>query len=265
MKTTFCNNCGRPGHLFHQCKLPITSFGIILVQKRDKEYEFLMIRRKDSFGYIDFVRGKYPTYNYNSDSATALTARYVQSSIDEMSCDEKQRLVTMPFTGLWLNLWGSSKGPSSHEEISSARKYDMVQSQLASMVANSTTAWTETEWEFPKGKRNANERDIDAALREFEEETGLSRRNIEVISNVMPLDETFVGSNGKTYSHRYFLAYALIPEAVADMTRYQRSEVSAMEWKTVSECWQSMRPYNREKRQLVANVVHLLGEMTLFK
>lgn len=258
MKTTFCNNCGRPGHLFHQCTLPITSFGIILVQRRAKEYEFLMIRRKDSFGYIDFVRGKYPTYN--TDSAL----RYVQRSIDEMSCDEKQRLITLPFTGLWLNLWGSSKGPSSREEITSARKYDTVRDQLAEMVASSTTAWTETEWEFPKGKRNANERDIDAALREFEEETGLSRRNIEVISNVMPFDETFVGSNGKTYCHRYFLAYALVPETVADMTRFQRAEVSAMEWKTVSECWQSMRPYNREKRQLVANVVHLLGEMALF-
>ncbi len=24
-----CNNCGKQGHSFHQCKLPITSYGII--------------------------------------------------------------------------------------------------------------------------------------------------------------------------------------------------------------------------------------------
>ena len=26
---TFCNNCGKNGHLYHQCKLPITSVGVI--------------------------------------------------------------------------------------------------------------------------------------------------------------------------------------------------------------------------------------------
>ena len=27
---TFCNNCGKIGHSFHQCKLPITSNGVIV-------------------------------------------------------------------------------------------------------------------------------------------------------------------------------------------------------------------------------------------
>ena len=26
---TYCNNCGKPGHIYNQCKIPITSFGII--------------------------------------------------------------------------------------------------------------------------------------------------------------------------------------------------------------------------------------------
>ena len=26
----FCNNCGKAGHSFHQCKLPITSNGVIV-------------------------------------------------------------------------------------------------------------------------------------------------------------------------------------------------------------------------------------------
>ena len=56
-----CNNCGKPGHMFHQCKLPITSYGIIAFRPSDVGLQFLMIRRKDSFGYIDFMRGKYTT------------------------------------------------------------------------------------------------------------------------------------------------------------------------------------------------------------
>ena len=60
---TLCNNCGKQGHSFHQCKLPITSYGIILCRPSSKGFQFLMIRRKDSFGYIDFIRGKYSPYN----------------------------------------------------------------------------------------------------------------------------------------------------------------------------------------------------------
>ena len=42
---SFCNNCGKNGHLFHQCKVPITSIGIILVDNSGPENKFLMIRR----------------------------------------------------------------------------------------------------------------------------------------------------------------------------------------------------------------------------
>ena len=45
---TFCNNCGKIGHLFHQCKIPITSIGVIAIRKNNNKTEILMIRRKDT-------------------------------------------------------------------------------------------------------------------------------------------------------------------------------------------------------------------------
>ena len=33
----FCNNCGRHGHLFHQCKNPITSMGMIVFNNNGNE------------------------------------------------------------------------------------------------------------------------------------------------------------------------------------------------------------------------------------
>lgn len=59
----YCNNCGKPGHTFHQCKGPITSIGIIAFRIVDGEYQYLMIRRRDTLGYIDFMRGKYSVSN----------------------------------------------------------------------------------------------------------------------------------------------------------------------------------------------------------
>ena len=52
---TFCTNCGKNGHLYHSCKKPITSSGIICFRKnKDNKFEYLMICRKDSLGYVDF-------------------------------------------------------------------------------------------------------------------------------------------------------------------------------------------------------------------
>ena len=59
----YCNNCGKNGHLYHQCKLPITSLGIIAFRINDNQIQYLMIRRKDTLGYIDFMRGKYSVFN----------------------------------------------------------------------------------------------------------------------------------------------------------------------------------------------------------
>ena len=36
----FCNNCGKIGHAFHQCKYPITSIGIIAVRYKNNKIEF---------------------------------------------------------------------------------------------------------------------------------------------------------------------------------------------------------------------------------
>ena len=86
-----CNNCSKNGHVLHQCKLPIISCGIILLQKINNIYYYLMIRRKDSFGYIDFIYGKYNPNNLYQ----------VQQKIDEMSIEEKKRLLSLSFDELW--------------------------------------------------------------------------------------------------------------------------------------------------------------------
>ena len=93
--TNTCNNCGKLGHMYHQCKLPITSYGIIVFRSSEDGLQFLMIRRKDSFGYNDFVRGKYSPYNIYQ----------LQNIVNEMSVKEKERILTLPFSV--LNNWSA--------------------------------------------------------------------------------------------------------------------------------------------------------------
>ena len=86
-----CNNCGKSGHSFNQCKLPIVSYGMVVVRFYQNKTQFLMIRRKDSYGYIDFIRGKYVTYNVYQ----------ITQIINQMSIHEKKRLFTEYFEQLW--------------------------------------------------------------------------------------------------------------------------------------------------------------------
>ena len=96
----FCNNCGKIGHSYNQCAKPITSLGIVTFNKCEKNIEYLMICRKDSLGYVEFMRGKYPLYNQD----------YIQNIINEMTVQEKANLLTKDFNVLWKELWGDYYG-----------------------------------------------------------------------------------------------------------------------------------------------------------
>ena len=268
-KNIICNNCGKQGHQFHQCKLPITSYGIILFRPSLKGTQYLMIRRKDSFGYIDFIRGKYSPYNIEQ----------LQHTINEMSVNEKKQIITEPFNKLWTMMWGTtSENQFRSEESISIKKFELITNgvyinnvkyTLRDLVEKSETTWTETEWEFPKGRRNPQERDLDCGLREFQEETGYSQNNIAIIENILPFEEIFIGSNHKSYKHKYFLAYMSEyknqeKDDVVNLQNYQKSEVSKLEWKTFYECLKSIRPYNLEKKKIITNINNLLQQYKLY-
>ena len=132
-------------------------------------------------------------------------------------------------------------------------------------MENSETKWSETEWEFPKGRKNSKEKDLDCALREFEEETGISKNKIKVIENIMPFEEIFIGTNHKSYKHKYFLAYMNNTNNIDEnLDNYQATEVSKIEWKSLDKCLESIRPYNLEKKKLITNINKVLEEYRLY-
>ena len=49
----------------------------------------------------------------------------------------------------------------------------------------------------------------------------------------------------------------------SDTTKYQKSEVSELEWFTLDLCLQNIRPYNYEKIKLIKNINTVLEEYTL--
>ena len=103
---------------------------------------------------------------------------------------------------------------------------------------------------------------MDCAFREFEEETGISRKNIHLIENIIPYEEYFIGSNFKEYKHKFYLAYTSNYDL--PMTNFQKTEVSNMAWMSYEECLRHIRPYNLEKQTILANVDKMLKEYTFY-
>ena len=347
-----CNNCGKQGHTFKQCKNPITSFGVIIFRIHQNQRQYLMIRRKDTLGYIDFMRGKYSMSNQN----------YILNMFKQMTVQEKHKLMTYTFEELWKDLWdgedlpittvretldtnndsecnqdprsillqesssGSSLDPKNtgrspvvfwddagdptlsgrtasnyrQEESNSREKFNYLSSKImggnapnphhmyilpsgqtilqyllmvsnipdiwkceADPIPHEGGGWSEPEWGFPKGRRNFHEKDYECALREMTEETGYPSHLVKNIKNILPFDEIFMGSNYKSYKHRYYLMYMNYDDSLM-MDNFEKSEVSRMEWKSYEECMATIRPYNLEKKRLITQIEHTLSRYRLF-
>ena len=258
-----CNNCGRQGHVYNNCKIPITSYGVISFRKHstDNKYEYLMICRKDSLGYVDFIRGKYPLYNKN----------YIQNLVDEMTIEEKQNIIKHDFNTLWNNLWCSDSGIQYRiEEKSSKNKFEQIKRgiqlsdsdnyDIYTLIQNSNTNWITPEWGFPKGRRNYGEKDMQAGLREWCEETGYPINSLNIVTNILPYDEFFVGSNFKSYKHKYYLAHM---KHNINTNNFQKSEVSELKWLTYEECLKHIRPYNLERIDIIKKINKILHKYSL--
>lgn len=249
---SYCVNCGKTGHYNYQCKLPIISIGIIPFTLDKSVYKYLIIKRKDSLGYVDFMRGK-----YSLDNITG-----IMGMLNEMTLIERNNLLTKSFDELWCKLWNTPIGSKYRGEENTAKdrfnqikmgvKIDNKIYTLKSLINKCTCIWEEPEWGFPKGRRELNERDLQCGMRECVEETGYNDESINIIQNLIPYDELFIGSNYKGYKHRYYVGYIDI-NSKPDKP-YQESEVSDMIWLSYEEIKQKIRPYNLEKLEILKKV-----------
>ena len=245
--------------------IPITSYGIVCFRKYKNNIEYLMICRKDSFGYIDFMRGKYSIYNKH----------YIMNMFKQMTDQEKRNLKTNDFDTLWQNIW-NEQGSLQYkfEETASRDKFNILVTgilinnefyNLNQLIDESYQydKWTEAEWGFPKGRRNYQEKDYDCALREFTEETGIVSTKLHNIQNIIPYEELFMGSNYKSYKNKYYLMYIKSEDCIEN-PMFEKTEVSKMEWKSYENCIESMRYYNFEKKQIITNIHNALQQSIQF-
>jgi 8-oxo-dGTP pyrophosphatase MutT (NUDIX family) len=258
-----CTNCGLNGHIFRNCLSPVTSYGIIAVRYIDDKYnnspfsknvsidngndslQYLLIQRKDSLAFVEFIRGKYNPYD----------EEYLITLLRGMTQKEQSLILLKSFDDLWQFVWGETSNVKSHKNDydTSQKKYAIIKDKLNKLINENPSKWSEPEWGFPKGRRNPYESDLNCAIREFQEETDLKRSDFVIIQNTYPIAETFFGSNQVHYCHKYYIAVcnkSINVEMNIDnqiMTR----EIGAIKWCSLDEAISKIRPDNVEKREIL--------------
>lgn len=269
----FCANCGALGHMYRSCNQPIISYGVICFRIDNGVPKYLMVQRKDSLAYVEFVRGK---YNLNVKS-------YVLELLCLMTEEERQNIVCKPFDVIWQEMWCKKicdenrnfgkEYKDAFEKFSTLKKgyyikdnnNDIEFFNLQQAYDNTKPRFEETEWGFPKGRRNINEDDISCALREFKEETGVSPKYLHLCTNyIKPFDEVFSGSNKVRYKHVYYIARMtteFTSFTVNPNNKQQCKEIRNIQWFTYEEAQAKLRTYNIERKELLKRLHNLICRM----
>ena len=282
MSVPVCSNCGKDNHLQRECREPLTSYGLIcyndfplLTKKKNyiSNYKIVMIRRKDTIGYVEFLRGK---FNIQRED-------YIIKLFDMMTKLEKDRILEIrDFDKLRTHLGMTKKNYIYKNEYDSAKiKFNslinnkiMIKnekmnnkvklSQLEYLMKKSKNIWKDTEWGLPKGRKHQKETSINCAVREFLEETGIPKSDITVLVNIKPLEEIYTSFNNVRYRHIYYFAKFFNENTTLTFNqnnKNQVNEISAIEWFNKEEASQCLRPYYNEKKEIINKTFKILNQI----
>jgi len=285
-KNFYCTNCNKKGHVYKNCLEPIISNGIIgiyidnfdlenfddlekyislnlypsLRLKKNTNFEyknlcnenpnikFLMIQRKNSLGYLEFIRGRY-------DETNNQNINYI---FEQMTQNEIHDILNKDFDFLWNDLWdvNNIKNKNHYKEyMTSRQKFYELKLNKSDIINNLKPKYLYNEWGFPKGRRELYESDIICAIREFEEETNIKENMYNLFESCSKIKENLVGTNGINYLHNYFLAI-LNTDQINNIDTTNR-EIGNIKVMSYNECIENIRPYHLNKLKII-NVLYEL-------
>jgi 8-oxo-dGTP pyrophosphatase MutT (NUDIX family) len=221
--------------------------------KEKSDINYLIVRRKHSLGYIEFIRGRYEIDNLET----------VYHLIRQMTPDEIKDIKIKDFKELWEEVWKKTSYNKLYlkEMEDSLEKFNFLKDNniLDDKLKND---YDEPEWGFPKGRRNPNEKNLKCALREFWEETSIDKNNLIVLNKLFPIQEIFYGTNGIKYKHIYYIAiYDGIDEiGLEKLQEDQLTEIGDIKWINLKDSLKLFRPYHEEKKKILISLENFLNK-----
>lgn len=258
-KYLYCTNCRKRSHSTSKCNMPICSFGVVAVRYNPEldRPECLMVRPKFSIEYLALLRG-----HYNPGSV-----QYITRLCTYITMEERAKLIRGPFSVIYEEAHGTRKDTGYYRaqklylQMSSPSPLNHMHTwETHIRAAAFETAWRETEWGFPKGRRNKYETDMECALREFHEETGICHQDVHILKNISQFREVFTGTDNHTYTHIYYMAF--VPWDVSNRRNaslIDDKEIQETQWVSFPDSIRRIRAYHDKRRELVRSIYNLVN------
>ena len=253
-----CQNCGLKGHHVRNCPNPITSLGVILHTDSEQEKKYILVRRKNTIGFVEFIRGKYAMNDIC----------YIKQLFNVMTEKEIELIQQKDFSFLWEFLWMDKKFnkvgnkvkrdyEAAHDKFEKIKQgYGDKKMSINFFIENKTKFYIEQEWGFPKGRRNFYENNFNAAIREFVEETNIKKDDIICSPESRVFQETYISYDNIEYQNIYYLAkYKGNGKFSIDKSKHEQfTEISNIQFFTFDQAIEKLRDYDNEKVKLITAV-----------
>lgn len=214
------------------------SYGILCARfnNKTKKIEILLIQKRATFYYTDFILKNHIKYNENN----------LLYFFDHMTHDEKLDILSLDFSRMWYRIWMINPDfpHNSEEQKLSQERYEKYIAYKNNFEKNylmdkgrglkeliNKSQHSECLWEIPKGRKaTPYEKDMVCAMREFEEETGISSSEYYILDEP-PLTMTNNSPNTKYINYYYIAIMPNIKNIKLNYNNIQQlSEVSKIEW-----------------------------------
>ena len=212
--------------------------------KYNDSIKFLLVNRRNSLNYIDFIRGKYNIKD----------TQHINNMCNLMSINEVNMIKNNNFDTLWYNLWLKNAYKKKYLDEMNLSKNKFNQLKQNKLFDKIITEYSSTEWEIPKGKKNSNETNIQCAMRELKEETTITINNYHILSCLDPIHDIFLGTNNHEYKHIFYTALFKNTDNIDVNIDYKNNEIEEIRWCKWSELHEYIRPYNNNKINILTNI-----------
>ena len=236
------------------------SYGFILLKIVNRELKILLVQRKFSLSFQEFILGKYKLYDFQR----------IEKMFKTMTISEKELIKDKSFNELWNSIWSFSDEMNKIEAIQKKKEisnnrytvlYDSDTFSNLNYLTNTESIFDEPEYTFPKGRKNSGESSFAAAVREVKEETELELGQDYVhLTNIKPLSERYIGNDSHLYRNTYFIGLIISDKNVFSNNEYQKTEVGKIDLFNVCECLKLMRCNARRKERILSQLIQLLKE-----
>lgn len=219
----------------------MTSHGLMIFSiNEDRRISVLLIKKRTTYAYIDFVNARYN--KYDDESLCTL--------LGKMTNEEKLELMSMDFNRI-IYKFNFLKGGYKEADAVLSSRYERLKEAFDRNFGNdagraklkmlaSRVGSTDLLWEFPRGRAYRGELSMNCAMREFYEETGISSDEYFMLPG-----ETFrlvQSDDGRDYTSHYYVGVMYQPRNVyLNLTNYhQVHEVADLRFIPLDE----LRHYN---------------------